>query len=82
MVASEKEHKQSVHEGKKYPCDACDNLATQKGDLRRHKQSVHEGKKPFLCDICDYRAGRKTHLRSHKQRVHHSVIKTTVNQIN
>ena len=42
-----------MHEGKKYPCDACDYLAIFEGSLRKHKQSVHEGMK-YLCDGCDY----------------------------
>ena len=47
-----------MHEGKKYPCDACDYFVTENGHLRMHKQSVHqqsvpEGKKPFslLADV-------------------------------
>ena len=59
-----------MHEGKKYPCDACAYLATEKEHLRTHKQSVHEGKKPFPCSTCDYRAAQKGTLKRHEQTVH------------
>jgi hypothetical protein len=45
-------HKQSRHEGKKYPCDSCDYQATERGHITTHKQSKHEGKKY----PCDYQA--------------------------
>ena len=56
---------ESVHEGKKYPCDACDHIATQQGHLRIHKQSVHEGKK-YPCDACDHFANQEGNLRIHR----------------
>ena len=58
-----------MHEEKKYLCDECDHVATQKGNLRRHKQSVHEGKK-YKCDACDHVATRNEHLITHKLYVH------------
>ena len=60
---------QSVHERKKCPCSACDNIVTQKGHLRTHKQSVHEGKK-YPCDACDWLATEKVSLSRHKQSGH------------
>ena len=37
-------HKQSNHEGKKYPFDSGDYQTTTRGHLTNHKQSQHEGK--------------------------------------
>ena len=38
-------HYETVSEGKKYPCDACDFFQNTKGILISHRQSVHEGMK-------------------------------------
>ena len=53
----------------KYPCEACDFIGTQKGNLRTHTQSIYEGKK-YPCEACDYIATRKDNLRTHTQSVH------------
>ena len=58
-----------MHEGKEYPCEACDHIPTKNGNLRRHNQTVHEGEKyPF--DARDYLATREETLRTNKQSVH------------
>jgi KRAB domain-containing zinc finger protein len=62
-------HRQSLHEGKKYPFDICDYQATRRGHLTTHKQSMHEGKK-FSCESCDYQATTSWGLGSHKQWKH------------
>ena len=54
-------HKQSVHEGVKYPCRQCDYKATSKGNLTQHKRVVHEGVK-YPCRQCDHKATSKGHL--------------------
>ena len=54
---------QSVHIGKKYPCEECDYEVTWKGSLTEHQQSVHMGKK-YPCDECDYKAEGQSHRTS------------------
>jgi hypothetical protein len=34
-------HKQSVHEGKRFPCAICGKEFSQSGDLKRHADAVH-----------------------------------------
>ena len=46
-------HQQSVHMGKKYPCEECSYQAKEKGSLTRHQKSVHMGKK-YPCEEYDY----------------------------
>ena len=36
-----KQHKLSVHIGRKYPCDICVYQATKPGSLKKHKKSYH-----------------------------------------
>ena len=55
---------QSVHEGKKYLCEVCDFITTQKGNLRTHTQSVHKEKK-YPCEACDFITTKKGSLRTH-----------------
>ena len=31
-----KKHRESIHEGVRYPCDQCDYRATTKGNLEKH----------------------------------------------
>ena len=50
-----KMHKESKHEGIRYPCDQCDYAASMAKDLKRHKESKHEGIR-YPCDQCDYAA--------------------------
>ena len=38
-----KSHKESKHEGIRYPCSDCDYASTRVSDLKRHKESKHEG---------------------------------------
>ena len=51
-------HKQSLHEGNKYPCI--------------DRSTLHVGKKTFPCDPCNYRAAQKIILiiRTYQQTVH------------
>ena len=41
---------QSIPEGKKYHCRACDYQATQKSHFTTHQKSIHEGKK-YHCSV-------------------------------
>ena len=38
---SKNQHKRSIHEGRKYPCNHCDYQAPQSGTLTRHIRSKH-----------------------------------------
>ena len=60
---------QSIPEGKKYHCRACDYQATQKSHFTTHQKSIQEGKK-YHCSVCDYRATTKSHLTRHHHSVH------------
>ena len=37
-----KEHRESIHEGVRYPCDQCDYKASQKESLKTHRKSKHQ----------------------------------------
>ena len=67
-----KRHKQSVHEGVKYPCNKCEYQATTKGALQRHQKSEHEGVK-YSCNQCEYQAKEQDSLKRHQQSNHESV---------
>ena len=45
-----KVHKQSKHEGIRYPCDMCEYAVTRQWVLKVHKESKHEGNR-YPCDI-------------------------------
>ena len=55
-----------------YPCDICDFLASEKGNLIRHHRSVHEKDKKgkHYCELCDYNCHRKDQLATHKLSAH------------
>ena len=36
-----RKHEESVHGGKKFACNTCDNQFSHKRDVMKHKQSVH-----------------------------------------
>ena len=61
-----KTHEESLHGGKKFPCELCDYLATYKSSLRTHIKSVHEREK-FPCESCDYILEFKSCLRTHNE---------------
>ena len=63
------QHKQSIHEGVKFPCNKCAFTASKKSHLLRHIQVIHEGVK-FSCDLCDFKATRKDRLNNHKKNAH------------
>ena len=42
-MSSLKRHKESKHEGIRYPCDQCGYAATTVSNLKQHKESKHEG---------------------------------------
>ena len=64
------QHKQSKHEGIRYPCDHCEDAFTTKGILKKHK---HEGIR-YSCDQCEYAATQLSDLKWHKQSKHEGSI--------
>ena len=63
------QHRESVHEGVKYPCDRCLYSATRYSSLKQHIQSIHE-KKRHLCDQCQRPFVFQSDLTRHKKTVH------------
>ena len=57
-----KPQQQSVHMGKKYPCQECNFQAKWKSHLTTHLQSDHMGKK-YPCKECDFQATQKSNIR-------------------
>ena len=66
------QHRESVHEGVKFPCNQCDYQATQQTSLNIHIKSKHEGIK-FACKQCDYQAAHPSTLTKHIQSKHDGV---------
>ena len=46
------QHKENVHERKRFPCSICDYTASSKGTLKRHIETFHYG----IQYLCDHRA--------------------------
>ena len=76
-LANLKQHKASVHDGVKYPCDQCAYAATQISSLNLHKESVHE-KINYTCDLCEYTAKKYSTLSYNKKVKHTLNYKKTV----
>lgn len=66
------QHKQSTHEGIRYPCDECDFSALKKSHLFQHKRIKHEGIR-YQCDQCEFATGRNHHLKRHRENKHEGV---------
>ena len=60
-------HKESKHEGIRYPCNECEYTATVAGKLRRHKENKHKGIR-YPCDVCEYAATRASDFKRHRIR--------------
>ena len=54
-------HKQSGHDGIKYPCDKCGFLATYKGYIKKHKESIHKAI-IYSGGQCEYHATSQKHM--------------------
>ena len=50
-----RKHKNTKHDGERYPCDQCDYAATISSHLKDHKESEHEEIR-YSCDQCEYSA--------------------------
>ena len=66
-------HEESVHEGKRYPCDQCEYKASMASNLHKHRESIHNGKK-YPCESCDYKATDPSSLSRHKKQSHSGKI--------
>ena len=59
-----RQHKQSKHEGVKFPCPECDVILSRETHLLKHQNAVHKGVR-FQCPHCDYKATQKGNLTRH-----------------
>jgi len=65
-------------DAKRFGCDECSYVATQRSSLQRHKQTQHQGIKPqpvhsgktYDCDVCPYQATQLSSLKRHKMAKH------------
>ena len=62
-------HIESVHEGKTYHCQHCEQKCANGGSLKRHIQSIYEGK-TFQCQHCDQNYTERCSLKTHIQSVY------------
>ena len=67
-----KQHKESTHEGVRYPCTECNSQYSEKTDLKAHILAVHKGI-TYSCDNCDHQASSKKNLRIHRKSKHEGV---------
>ena len=67
-----KNHKLSIHEGVQYPCDRCDFVCNDKGNLKRHLRTMHSGTEGprFQCDLCEFVFNDSSNLQRHKRTIH------------
>ena len=75
-------HKESIHEGLRFPCPHCEYKATLKESLQIHMQSVHEGQK-FPCPHCGSTFTLRGNLQKHIKSVQNCLkcLSTTRNTI-
>jgi len=67
-----KRHKESNHEGIRYPCDQCEASYTTKSSLESHRESVHEGLR-YQCNECHYSFTKSYNLVRHTRSKHGNV---------
>ena len=64
-------HMRGVHEGiKKYPCDQCEKVFSQKHHLKNHVKVIHDGIRDYKCDSCSKSFPQAKHLQLHVYTVH------------
>ena len=65
------EHNQSIHEGKRFPCNRCKFQAAYKITLKSHKICTHEENIiKAECDSCGHEASNKWNFNKHNKRFH------------
>ena len=84
-----RQHKRTVHEGLRYPCDMCDYAATRPDKLKNHREAKHLNPQPRkkrkakfkdkdgemqICDKCDYKSDKWKNFRAHQIRNHSDSI--------
>ena len=62
----------SNNDGKGYPCDQCEYVATKHSSLNRHKKSIHEGVQ-YPCDQCELSYTKAASLKQHKKTIHDGI---------
>ena len=55
---------------RKFPCNLCGKILTEKQSLINHKMAVHENIKPHVCESCGKNFVRKSKLTEHYNAVH------------
>ena len=70
--ASYTQHKQIIHEGKRYKCDICDYTSKQSDSLKRHIRTVHEGIL-YQCEQCGQVLTTAEALQDHVKAIHENI---------
>ena len=65
-------HRQTIHQGIKFPCNHCEYKAMSPCDLRKHVRGRHEGIR-YTCDRCDHISVDKSSLKKHILAIHEGV---------
>ena len=70
--ASYTQHKQKIHEGKRYKCDICDYTSKHSDSLKRHIRTVHEGIL-YQCELCGQVLTTVEALQDHVKAIHENI---------
>ena len=60
---------QNLAHTKRFPCDQCDKVFSEKSRLQVHYR-IHNGEKPYVCEDCGFSCTQKDNLRIHKEFKH------------
>ncbi|KYO34728.1 hypothetical protein Y1Q_0010479 [Alligator mississippiensis] len=67
---SHMELKHNINIVTKYSCNLCDQLFSNRQNLKQHKLTVHSDERRFPCMACDKRFKRQKDINDHVRRVH------------
>ncbi|XP_019399629.1 PREDICTED: GDNF-inducible zinc finger protein 1-like isoform X2 [Crocodylus porosus] len=67
---SHMELKHNINIVTKYSCNLCDQLFSNRQNLKQHKLTVHSDERRFPCMSCDKRFKRQKDINDHVRRVH------------
>ena len=70
--ASYTQHKQKIHEGKRYKCEICDYTSKHSDSLKRHIRTVHEGIL-YQCELCGQVLTTVEALQDHVKAIHENI---------